>query len=215
LAQGPPPPIEAWRRYGNSPLQGRFLQNLVPILRRHLEGHLPAHAVPAQFVMLEALPRNPSGKVDRVRLPAPEKARPSIGVEFVPASSQVEKTLARIWSEVLGVSTVGVHDNFFELGGDSILGIQIVARAREAGVRLSPRDIFEHQTIQQLALVCPLTSAPVSADDAGLATSRSAGSGPAEGGVRSDGKFAHAGLSSEDLARLVQRIEGAHRGATA
>jgi aryl carrier-like protein len=82
---------------------------------------------------------------------------------YVPAASVVETQLARIWAEVLGLNRVGVRDNFFELGGDSILSIQVVARARQAGLRLTPRQVFQHQTIAELASV--VTIAPEAAPE--------------------------------------------------
>ena len=91
--------------------------------------------VPAAFVRLEALPLTPNGKLDRKALPAPAAADQA---SYVAPQGQVEETLARIWSEVLRVPRVGARDNFFELGGDSIIGIQVVSRAKQAGLQLSP-----------------------------------------------------------------------------
>ena len=141
--------------YTNNPLRGVFLRAMVPRIRSFLEARLPEPFVPAQYVLLDRLPRTSSGKVDRARLPAPDRARPDLGIEYLAPASDVERILADIWREVLGVSRVGVLDNFFELGGDSILGIQIVAKARRAGLELSPRHLFEHQTIEALAQVSP------------------------------------------------------------
>ncbi len=127
---------------------------MVPRIRSFLEARLPDAFVPSQYVLLDRLPRTASGKVDRTRLPAPDRARPDLGVEGRGAYYRSECTLTRIWCEVLGVERVGVLDNFFELGGDLILGIQIIARAHAAGLELSPRHLFEHQTIQALCRVC-------------------------------------------------------------
>ncbi|PYR95367.1 MAG: hypothetical protein DMF84_01275, partial [Acidobacteria bacterium] len=93
-----------------------------------------------------------SGKLDRRALPEPE---PAAGPEsaYVPPRTGTERTLAEIWAEVLGVERVGVEDNFFGLGGDSILSIQVVSRARRAGLPLATRDIFLHQTVAELAPV--------------------------------------------------------------
>jgi amino acid adenylation domain-containing protein len=157
--------------YTNNPLRGVFLRRMVPRIRAFLESRLPEPFVPAQYVLLDRLPRTPSGKVDRTRLPAPDRARPDLGVEYVAPALENERALAKIWCDVLGLNLVGVHDNFFELGGDSILAIQIVARARSAGLGLTPRQVFEHQTIQALAGVCTaceprdsVEAAPVAAD---------------------------------------------------
>ncbi len=120
-------------------------------LRSHLAGRLPDYMVPAVFVMLPALPLNPNGKVDRAALPAPGTTRPSLVVPFRQPRTSVEKTLADIWCQVLGVREVGIHDDFFDLGGDSILSIQVMTAARRAGVALIPRQVFEHRTIAELA----------------------------------------------------------------
>ncbi|MET0236256.1 MAG: non-ribosomal peptide synthase/polyketide synthase [Kibdelosporangium sp.] len=118
-------------------------------LRGWLKGILPDYMVPSAFVELGELPLTPSGKVDRRALPAPEfESRQS---RYVAPRNDIEQQLARIWSEVLGVGQIGVEDNFFGAGGDSILSIQIVSRARQAGLRLSSMDIFRHQTIAELA----------------------------------------------------------------
>ncbi|HEX8696632.1 MAG TPA: amino acid adenylation domain-containing protein [Longimicrobium sp.] len=121
-------------------------------LRAHLLGRLPAHLVPSAFVALDALPLTPGGKVDRRALPAPE-APAGGGEGYVAPRGAVEEVLARVWAQVLGVERVGVHDNFFALGGDSILSIQVVSRAAREGVRVTPRQVFEEQTVAALAAV--------------------------------------------------------------
>ncbi|MFF2073332.1 amino acid adenylation domain-containing protein [Kitasatospora sp. NPDC058162] len=120
-------------------------------LRRFLEDALPAPLVPSAFVLLDALPTTAHGKLDRAALPAPDGARPQLTEEFTAPAEGIEQTLARIWAEVIGVDRVGVHDNFFEIGGDSILSIQIAARAQAAGLRIGAMDVFRHPTIHQLA----------------------------------------------------------------
>jgi amino acid adenylation domain-containing protein/non-ribosomal peptide synthase protein (TIGR01720 family) len=119
-------------------------------LRRMLAERLPAYMVPAAWVELAVLPRLASGKIDRRRLPEPEVAAESA---FEPPRDEVESLLARIWAEVLGAARVGIHDNFFTLGGDSILSIQVVARANQAGCLITARQLFEHQTVAELAAV--------------------------------------------------------------
>ena len=116
-----------------------------------LKGKLPDYMVPAAFVVLDALPLTPHGKVDRLALPTPDQARPELRESFAAPRTPVEKTLAEIWAEVLRLERVGVHDNFFQLGGDSILSIQIIARANQAGLRLTPKQLFQHQTVTELA----------------------------------------------------------------
>jgi amino acid adenylation domain-containing protein/non-ribosomal peptide synthase protein (TIGR01720 family) len=120
-------------------------------LRAHLKQSLPDYMIPQAIVGLEALPLTPNGKIDRKALPVPE-GRPE-GLDYVAPRTPVEETLAGIWAEVLKIDRVGVHDNFFELGGDSIQSIKVVARAGQAGLRLNPRQVFEGQTIAELALV--------------------------------------------------------------
>jgi amino acid adenylation domain-containing protein/non-ribosomal peptide synthase protein (TIGR01720 family) len=120
-------------------------------LRRFLEPVLPAPLIPSIFVTLDALPTTPHGKLDRAALPAPDGNRPQLTEEFVAPTDPAEVILAQIWAEVIGVDRVGIHDNFFEIGGDSILSIQIVTRAQAAGLGLTPMDIFQYPTVQQLA----------------------------------------------------------------
>jgi amino acid adenylation domain-containing protein/non-ribosomal peptide synthase protein (TIGR01720 family) len=123
-------------------------------LRGALAEALPDYMVPAAFVVLPALPLTASGKVDRRALPAPEEgSRAEAAADYTAPGTPAEEALARIWAAVLRVPRVGVHDNFFEIGGDSILGIQIVARAQQAGLSLTPRQMFQHQTIAELAAV--------------------------------------------------------------
>jgi len=122
-------------------------------LRSFLKERLPDYMAPAAFVFLDALPLTPNGKVDRKALPAPDGARPEMEQALAAPRTPSEDILARIWAEVLRLDRIGVNDNFFELGGDSILSIQIVARASRAGLRLTPRHIFQHQTIAELASV--------------------------------------------------------------
>jgi amino acid adenylation domain-containing protein/non-ribosomal peptide synthase protein (TIGR01720 family) len=122
-------------------------------LRNFLKERLPDYMIPSAFVLLDELPLTPNGKVNRLALPAPDQERPELESAYVAPRTPAEKTLAGIWSQVLGIERVGVHDNFFELGGDSILSIQVVARANQAGLRLSPRQLFQHATVVGLAAV--------------------------------------------------------------
>ncbi|MFH9657287.1 non-ribosomal peptide synthase/polyketide synthase [Streptomyces sp. NPDC017248] len=120
-------------------------------LRLALRRTLPDHMVPAAFVPLARIPRTTSGKTDRRALPAPP-AQPDSGTPYIAPRPGTEERLAAIWADVLGVERVGTRDNFFALGGDSILSIQIVARARQSGLALTTKDVFRHQTIAELAL---------------------------------------------------------------
>lgn len=118
-------------------------------LREFLGERLPAGMVPASLVPLEQLPLTESGKVDRGRLPDPTAVAASHGP--VPPSSPTERSLLDVWKGVLGLSEIGVEDHFLDLGGDSILSLQVVARARAAGLEFSPRDVFDAPTIRLLS----------------------------------------------------------------
>ncbi|MGW4943412.1 non-ribosomal peptide synthase/polyketide synthase [Actinoplanes sp. NPDC004185] len=131
-------------------------------LRSWLKQSLPDYLVPSVFVLLDRLPVTASGKVDRRALPAPALPAGDDG-EYVAPRSEIERQLAEIWAGVLGADRVGVTDNFFTLGGDSILSIQVVSRARQAGLRVSSKDIFLHQNIAELALVAGTATAPEAA----------------------------------------------------
>jgi amino acid adenylation domain-containing protein len=135
-------------------------------LRGHIARRLPEHMIPASTVFLERLPLNPNGKVDRRALPAPDAERPDLQRPFVAPRTAVERALAGIWEGLLAVDRVGVEDGFFELGGSSIQAIQVVARAREAGIRFTVRDLFEQQSIANLAglAVQTVEEAPAAAE---------------------------------------------------
>ncbi|MET7312325.1 amino acid adenylation domain-containing protein [Streptomyces sp. NPDC005571] len=122
-------------------------------LRRFLERELPAYMVPSAFVGLDALPLSPNGKVDHKRLPPLDGLMQETGTEYVAPQTPVQQKLADILTAVVGVGRIGIHDNFFEVGGDSILAIQVVARAQEEGLRLSPYDLFTNPTVASLAEV--------------------------------------------------------------
>ncbi|MFJ6618052.1 non-ribosomal peptide synthase/polyketide synthase [Kitasatospora sp. NPDC091335] len=133
-------------------------------LRTWLRRTLPDHLVPTAFVPLARIPRTTSGKTDRRALPAPP-AQPDRTTPYVAPRPGTEQRLAAIWAEVLGVERVGARDNFFALGGDSILSIQIVSRARAAGLALTTKDVFRYQNVAELAL-CAGTSSPAAAEEA-------------------------------------------------
>jgi amino acid adenylation domain-containing protein len=140
-------------------------------LRDVLKQKLPDYMTPSAFVFLESLPQTPNGKIDRRALPAPGSARPGLGESFVAPQTEAEKSLARIWSEVLGIDSPGIHDNFFALGGDSIRSVQVLSRAQEHGLSFSLQDIFQHQTIHELAGAAGEAVARRAADPQGLAFS--------------------------------------------
>jgi len=120
-------------------------------LRKFLQTKLPAQMIPSAFVMMDSLPRTAQGKLDRLSLPAPDLNKLDAGSNFMPPRNRVEERLAEIWAQAIGLKQVGIHDNFFELGGDSIISIQVIARANQAGIHLSTKQIFQHQTIAELA----------------------------------------------------------------
>nr|APD71884.1 non-ribosomal peptide synthetase 6 [Streptomyces sp.] len=136
--------------YTNDPVGNREVGSLVAALRTHLAGRLPDYMVPAAIVPLEALPVTPNGKLDRRALPAPDFGAASGG--RAPGTEREER-LCALFAEVLGLSAVGAESSFFELGGDSILSIQLVSRARRAGLVITPREVFEHKTVEALAMV--------------------------------------------------------------
>jgi amino acid adenylation domain-containing protein/non-ribosomal peptide synthase protein (TIGR01720 family)/FkbM family methyltransferase len=138
--------------------------------RDFLKDKLPEYMMPSAFVLLHALPLTSNGKVDRRALPTPGKGRETLEGAFVPPRTSAEEVLADIWAEVLGVERVGVNDNFFELGGDSILSIQVNARANKAGLKLTTRQLFQHRTIAELAAAAS-TAEPVSAEQGAVSGS--------------------------------------------
>ena len=121
-------------------------------LRQFLQDKLPNYMVPAFLMLLDSFPLTPNGKVDRRALPIPEIDLHELE-NYIAPSTDTETILAQIWQSVLGRERISIHDNFFELGGDSIIGIQIVAKANQAGLGITPKQLFSHQTIAQLATV--------------------------------------------------------------
>ncbi|KDO98264.1 gramicidin synthetase, partial [Mycobacterium avium subsp. hominissuis 3388] len=124
-------------------------------LRAQLADRLPGYMVPSAVVVLDALPLTGNGKLDTRALPAPDYA----GGRYRAPGDAIEEILAGIYAQVLGVERVGVDDSFFDLGGDSILSMQVVARARAAGVMCTARDVFVEQTVARLARVVTVAAA--------------------------------------------------------
>jgi len=127
-------------------------------LRQYLQQQLPDYMIPSAFLVLDSLPLTPNGKVNRRALPAPDQQRPELQSAFLAPQTPIEKQLAEIWMQVLGLKQVGVNDSFFELGGDSILSLQVIAKANQIGLHFTPKQMFQHQTIAQLVTVADVKS---------------------------------------------------------
>ncbi|HNM85331.1 MAG TPA: amino acid adenylation domain-containing protein, partial [Mycobacterium sp.] len=134
-------------------------------IRTQLAERLPAYMIPAAVVSLEALPLTVNGKLDTRALPAPEYQDAD---QYRPPADAVEEILAGIYAQVLGVERVGVDDSFFDLGGDSISSMQVVARARAAGLIVRPRDVFVEQSVARLAQVAAFAGGAAGVVDEGL-----------------------------------------------
>jgi len=137
-------------------------------VRRYVRELLPEYMVPSLVIAVSAMPLSPNGKVDRRALPEPDFTKPELDGSYEAPRTETEQILAEIWASVLRVEQVGIHDNFFELGGDSILSIQIVQRAAQRGLKLTPKDMFKYQNIAELADVAA-TATPITAEQ-GLVT---------------------------------------------
>ncbi|MEO3814955.1 amino acid adenylation domain-containing protein [Sphaerisporangium sp. B11E5] len=136
-------------------------------VRAWARGVLPDYMVPSVFMLVESLPLTVSGKVDRRALPEPDLA--GAARDYVPPRTPTEERLCELFAEVLGVEPVGIDDSFFELGGDSIMSIQLVSRARRAGIVITPREVFEQRTVQALARISkPAADVPVEAELSGV-----------------------------------------------
>jgi len=121
-------------------------------LRQRLARTLPDYMIPSSFVSMDALPKTPNGKTDRLRLPPPPRNRPDLDNPFVPPGTTTEIELSTIWSEVLGIDQLGINDNFFDLGGDSLLATRIVTGVmKKFSADLPIRTLFDTPTIAHQA----------------------------------------------------------------
>jgi amino acid adenylation domain-containing protein/non-ribosomal peptide synthase protein (TIGR01720 family) len=210
-----PGPLAEPAAYANRPVPFRDAGDLAAVLRAHARRWLPDAMVPAAFVALESLPTLVSGKLDRAALPAPD---PTVEVTGHRPRDAREELLCTLYAEVLGVPGVGVDDDFFALGGDSIVSIQLVIRARQAGLVLTPRQVFVHRTVGELAPLAvpvrddatesqpavgdvPLTPILRWLDECG---------GPIDEFSQSLVVVTPAGLSQDDLASVVRAVVGKH-----
>ncbi|HWO12666.1 MAG TPA: amino acid adenylation domain-containing protein, partial [Polyangiaceae bacterium] len=156
---------------------GEGAQTRVEAIESALAASLPEYMRPSEYVLLSAFPLTPNGKIDTRALPAPA---PTSDAVFVAPRGEAEQILARVWCELLGLERVSVRDNFFKLGGDSITTLQVVARARRLGLELSPKQLFEHQTIESAARTARLAAAaPAASGDTAHAPSQPARPGAA------------------------------------
>lgn len=129
-------------------------------LRAHLKQALPDYMIPGAFVVLREMPLSANGKLERNRLPAPDW-NGQAALSYEAPQNPVEEALTQIWQQLLGIERIGRHGNFFELGGDSILSIQVVSRARQAGIVITPKQLFERPTVFELASVAETVSRAV------------------------------------------------------
>ncbi|MCX5965817.1 MAG: phosphopantetheine-binding protein, partial [Cyanobacteria bacterium] len=125
--------------------------------RALLKQKLPDYMIPAAFLFLDALPLTPNGKVDRRALPKPDSTRSDAEENYVAPQSELERTIATVWQEVLHLEKVGIHDNFFDRGGHSLLATQIISRLCQVlQIDLSIRTLFEAPTIASFAEYCEI-----------------------------------------------------------
>jgi amino acid adenylation domain-containing protein len=121
-------------------------------LTNDLASKVPDYMVPAHFVMLDEIPLNANGKADFQQLPIPDATQRQAN-EYIEPRNATERVMVQIWKDVLKIDQVGIDDNFFTLGGDSILNLQIIARANQQGLKLTPKQLFENSTIAGIAQV--------------------------------------------------------------
>jgi len=143
---------KAWREYANNPLQSVLARRLIPGVRNYLQEHLPDYMVPYSFMLLDALPLSPNGKIDRRALPPPDHSRPQLTSNFVAPRNPLEELVTAVWAEIFELEKVGVQDNFLEMGGHSLLATQIMARLQEVfPLQLPLRYLFGSPTVAGLS----------------------------------------------------------------
>ncbi|TWH51405.1 amino acid adenylation domain-containing protein [Dulcicalothrix desertica] len=145
-------PTKLIQPYSTNPLKASFTKALIPQLQEQVREQLPEYMRPTTFMMLEKLPMTPSGKLDKLALPAPSREEVSIKDVFVQPQTPTEEKLSVIWSNVLGVERIGREEDFFQMGGHSLLATKLVSRIREEfKVGLPLRTVFEYPTVSQQA----------------------------------------------------------------
>jgi acyl carrier protein len=144
--------VTSTRGLASQPLRGRLEKRLIPRMRAWVAARLPEAMQPHAWVLMEELPRSPSGKVDRRALPAPHATRSGLAQEYLAPRTEVEEKLAELWRDLLKVDRVGIEDGFFELGGHSLLATQVISRVRDLfGAEVALRALFEKPTVAGLA----------------------------------------------------------------
>ncbi|WP_349367909.1 amino acid adenylation domain-containing protein [Salinarimonas sp.] len=191
LAQDGRDRLVAWWTPGAEPVDEAAL-------RAHAAAHLPSYLRPSAYVRLQAMPLTPHGKVDRRALPPPDWSARSAAGAGEPPRDGMERRLAAVWAEVLGIDRFGRDDNFFELGGDSILSVRLVSRARAAGLAFTAAQLFAYPTVASLA---PLVQG--TAPDGGAAAANEDGELPLS--PLQEGLLFHC-LRRPDLPLYVQRF---------
>jgi len=180
-----PPDGRAWHTYANDPLAGEVVRTRLAELREFVRGRLPDYMIPSTFVVLDALPLTPNGKVDRRALRDPDEARRDLASDFVAPTTTLDKQIATLWQELLGIEHVGVHDNFFDLGGHSLLIVRMHSRLAEefGAAALKLTDLFQHTTVSMLSRFLAMGAG--ASDGAGTSTStagsQTLGNGQANG----------------------------------
>lgn len=146
--------VDAWRDASGYTRLAAWVETADHIAKADLSSYLaeqlPRHLVPTLFAQLDKLPRLPNGKLDRKALPDPSVENEASVEDDAPRAG-FEQRIAALWAKLLGRPTIGRNDNFFALGGDSILAIQVVALARQQGIAISPRHLFQYATLSALA----------------------------------------------------------------
>ncbi len=171
-------------------------------LRRFLQDQLPDYMIPAAFVLLDSLPLSPSGKVDRLSLPAPEQERSALSATFVAPTLPVHFQLVQIWEELFDIRPIGIQDNFFDLGGHSLLAVRLVDRIKQVwNKQISPATLLAGPTIEQLGMVLEQPDTPVSKTQAE----------PIPGGRESPTLFSRTGKLATSMKAVWANARGKHR----
>jgi amino acid adenylation domain-containing protein len=137
-----------WEQFANQPFKGKYYARLAPLLKEYAAKRLPDYMIPSEIMLIKQLPLTPSGKLDRRSLPLPKSANEKDGRILTRPQTELERRLARIWGEVLGIERVRLEDNFFQLGGHSLLATQLISRVRsEFSIELPLRVLFEYPAL--------------------------------------------------------------------